>query len=156
MSWLPDDIREASGGEVVDHVAHDVLKMTHQALNRFPEMKKRHMFIAGGAALSSALVVGAGVALVRRLRAGQTPDEAVNGVTEEELEGVMMIERERNRRRRDAEHREAAVQAGDAVADAPLDADVEPTVEVNDVTEPDDAPAASADRPAGSANGSTP
>lgn len=98
MSWLPDDIREASGGEVVDHVAHDVLKLTHQALDRFPEMKKRHMFIAGGAALSSAIIVGAGVAIVRRLRAGQTPDEAVNGVTEEELEGIHLLERERSRR----------------------------------------------------------
>jgi hypothetical protein len=100
MSWLPDDIREASGGEVVDHVAHDVLKLAHQAVNRFPEMKKRHMFIAGGAALSSAIIVGAGVAIVRRLRAGQTPDEAVNSVTEEELEGVRLIERVRRPRHR--------------------------------------------------------
>ncbi len=99
MSWLPDDIKEASGGEVVDHVAHDVLKLTHEALNRFPDMKKRHMFIAGGAALSSAIIVGAGVAIVRRLRAGQTPDEAVNGVTEEEMEGANFIERERRPRR---------------------------------------------------------
>jgi hypothetical protein len=99
MSWLPDDIREASGGEVVDHVTHDVIKLAHQAIERFPEVKKRHMFIAGGAALSSALVIGAAVAIVRRLRDGQTPDEAVTGITEEELDGIRLLERERSARR---------------------------------------------------------
>ena len=127
MSWLPDDIREASGGEVVEHVAHDVLKLAHEALDRFPEMKKRHMFIAGGAALSSAIVVGAGVAIVRRLRAGQTPDEAVNGVTEAELEDIQLIEREPRRGHR----RNGATPAPEPIAETngttPDSAEVEST-----------------------------
>ena len=98
MSWLPDDVREASGGEVIDHVSHDVLKLAHRVLDRFPDMKKRHMFIAGGAAISSALIVGASVAIVRRLRSGQAPDEAVNEVTEEELDGIKLLASEREAR----------------------------------------------------------
>ncbi len=100
MSWLPDDIREASGGEVVDHVSRDILRLAHRALDRFPDMKKRHMFIAGGAAVSSALIVGASVAIVRRLRSGQAPDDAVNDITEEELDGIKLLERERRARLR--------------------------------------------------------
>lgn len=98
MSWLPDDIREASGGEVIDRASHDILRLAHRALDRFPDVKKRHMFIAGGAAVSSALIVGASVAIVRRLRSGQAPEDAVNGVTEEELEGIRLLERERTAR----------------------------------------------------------
>jgi hypothetical protein len=93
MSWLPDDLKHASGGERVDDLASDVLKLTHEALNRFPEMKKRHMFIAGGAAVSSALLVAAGVAIMRRIRSGQKPEQAVNEVTEEELEGLRLVKR---------------------------------------------------------------
>lgn len=98
MSWLPDDVREASGGEVIDHVSNDVLRLAHRAIDRFPDVKKRHMFIAGGAALSSALIVGAGVAIVRRLRSGQSAEEAVHGVTEEEIEGIRLLDRERKAR----------------------------------------------------------
>ena len=94
---LPDELKHPSGGEHVDELAHNVLKLAHEALDRFPDVKRRNMFLAGGAAISSALVVAAGVAIMKRLKAGQAPAEAVQDVTEEELEGLRLVEREHYR-----------------------------------------------------------
>ena len=109
MNWLPDGVREASG-DAVERIAHDavklghedVIRLAHRVLERFPEVKKRHMFIAGGAALSSALLIGAAVAITRRVRAGQNPQQAAEDVTEEELDGVHLLERHRRRQPDDA------------------------------------------------------
>ena len=70
------------------------MRLAHRALERFPDVVKRHKFVAGGAAVSSALVVLAGVAIARRVRSGQTPEEAVAGMTEEELSGIHLVGRE--------------------------------------------------------------
>jgi len=86
MNWLPDDVKEASGGETIDNVARDSIRLAHKALERFPNLVRRHKFIAGGAAISSSLVIIAGVAVARRMRKGQTADEAVAEVTEAEIE----------------------------------------------------------------------
>jgi hypothetical protein len=51
------------------------------------------MFIASGAAISSALVIAAGVAVMRRVRAGAKPEDAVQAVTEEEIEGLRLVKR---------------------------------------------------------------
>src|SRR3990172_8894382 len=104
MSWLPDGIREVSGDRV-ERIAHgalhlgpdEVIRLAHRVLERFPEAKKRHMFIAGGAALSSALLICAVVAITRRVRAGQNPQQAAEDVTAEELDGVHLLERHRRR-----------------------------------------------------------
>ena len=90
---LPDDLMHPSGGEQLDDLAHGAIKLAHEAIERFPDMKKRHMFLAGGAAISSALVVAAGVAVARRIRAGAKPHEAVRDVTEDEIEGLRLVER---------------------------------------------------------------
>ena len=90
---LPDDLMHPSGGEQLDDLAHGAIKLAHEAIERFPDMKKRHMFLAGGAAISSALVVAAGVAVARRIRAGAKPHEAVRDVTEKEIEGLRLVER---------------------------------------------------------------
>lgn len=94
---LPDDLMHPSGGEYVDDLAQGVLKLAHQAIDRFPELKRKHMFIAGGAAISSALVVAAGVAITRRITAGARPEDAVQSLTEEEITGLRLVERERYR-----------------------------------------------------------
>ncbi len=86
MNWLPDDVKEASGGETIDNVARDSIRLAHKALERFPNLVRRHKFIAGGAAISSSLVIIAGVAVARRMRKGQTAEEAVAEVTEAEIE----------------------------------------------------------------------
>lgn len=86
MDWLPDDIKEASGGEAIDQVARDSIRLAHKALDRFPDLVRRHKVIAGGAAISSSLVIIAGVAVARRMRKGQTAEEAIADLTEAELD----------------------------------------------------------------------
>ena len=86
MDWLPDDVKEASGGETIDNVARDTIRLAHKTLDRFPDLVRRHKIIAGGAAISSSLVIIAGVAIARRMRKGQTAEEAVAGMTEAELD----------------------------------------------------------------------
>ncbi len=120
---IPDEMRHPSGGEAVDDLAHGVLKLAHEAIERFPDVKRRHMFMAGGAAVSSALVVAAGVAILRRVTAGEKPDEAVQSVTEDEIEGLHLVEREHYRPNgtpeADAPEAEAVAEAvGDASDDA--------------------------------------
>ncbi len=87
MNLLPDDLKHPSGGERLQGTASDAVRLAHKALERFPLVVKRHKFIAGGAAISSSLVVLAGVAIARRLRSGQSAEEAVASLTEEELNG---------------------------------------------------------------------
>ena len=83
---------DPSGGEQIDRAARDSIRLAHKALERFPELVRKHKFIAGGAAISSSLIVLAGVAIARRILAGQTPDEAVATVTEDEVQGLRVIE----------------------------------------------------------------
>ena len=87
-----DELRHPSGGEGIDGAAQDAVRLAHRALNRFPELVGRHKFIAGGAAISSALVALAGVAIARRMHSGQSADEAVDGVTEQELSGLRIVD----------------------------------------------------------------
>lgn len=95
MNWLPDDVKEASGGETIDHVARDSIRLAHAALDRFPDLVRRHKVIAGGAAISSSLVIVAGVAIARRIRKGQTAEEAVADVTEAEIDRPERVSRPR-------------------------------------------------------------
>ena len=87
MNRLPDELKHPSGGERLQGTATDAVRLAHRALERFPDLVKRHKFIAGGAAVSSSLVVLAGVAIGRRLHSGQSEEEAVASLTEEELAG---------------------------------------------------------------------
>lgn len=81
-----------SGGEPIDRAAGEAIRLAHRALDRFPDMVRRYKFVAGGAVVSSSLIALAGVAIARRIRAGQTPEEAVAGVTEAEVQGLRIIE----------------------------------------------------------------
>ena len=92
MNLFPDDRKHPSGGERIDQGATDAIRLAHRALERFPDLVRKHKFLAGGAAISSSLVVLAGVALTRRIRSGQTREEAVASVTEEELEGLVPLD----------------------------------------------------------------
>jgi hypothetical protein len=121
MNWLPDDVKEASGGETIDNVARDSIRLAHAALDRFPDLVRKHKIIAGGAAISSSLVIVAGVAIARRMRKGQSAEDAVAGVTEDEIDRP-----ERVSRPRPSSH-------ADAKADTPAAPDtngVAPTEEV--------------------------
>jgi hypothetical protein len=52
---------------------------------------RKHKFIAGGAAVSSTLVVLAGVAIAHRIGNGESAEEAVESVTAEELQGLRVF-----------------------------------------------------------------
>lgn len=89
---LPPEWRQPSGGERVDRAAHDAIKLAHEAVERFPELMRRHKYIAGGAAVSGSLIALASVAIVRRMRRGESAEEAVAGVTEEEIQALRVVE----------------------------------------------------------------
>ena len=116
MNWWSR--KDASGGESLDHASHDAVRLAHRALERFPAVVARHRYVAGGAAISSALVVLAGVAIARRMRAGQSADEAIATMTEDELEGRASF-------RIEDDVAEALEQAGADTA-LPADAEEEP------------------------------
>ena len=87
MNLIPDDLKHPSGGERVTNTAGDAIRLAHKALERFPDVVRRHKFIAGGAAISTSLVALAGVAITRRMRSGQSEEEAIASLTEDELHG---------------------------------------------------------------------
>ncbi len=121
MSFLPDDVKHPSGGEPIDRAARDAVRLAHTALERFPDVVRRHKFVAGGAAVSSALVVLAGVAIARRIRSGQTPEEAIAELTAEELSGIHLIARESHAKPVSAPEQERVlVEAGDEAGPTPV------------------------------------
>ena len=73
----------------------DAVRLAHRVLERFPGARKKHMFIAGGAALSSAVLIAAAVAIARRIRQGQNAEEAAEEITEDELANLSPMERRR-------------------------------------------------------------
>jgi len=115
MNWLPDDVKEASGGETIDQVARDSIQLAHRALERFPELVRRHKVIAGGAAISSSLVILAGVAVARRMRRGETAEQAIAGLTEEEVQQLERVKR----RSKSADQDAAADTSNGASVDIP-------------------------------------
>jgi hypothetical protein len=117
MSWLPDGDRSPSGGERLDGIGRNAVNLAFRALDRFPEIVKRHKYIAGGAAISSSLIALAGVAVARRMLRGATADEAVAAVTEEELTGLHLI----SDRETVVEDDGAAVEVEEADTDASID-----------------------------------
>ena len=102
---------EKLAGEVLDGAIRlgqdDAIRLAHRVLERFPGMRKKHMFIAGGAALSSAILIGAAVAIARRVRNGETAVDAAEAITEDELENLSLLDR-RRRPPRDVEATPAA------------------------------------------------
>ncbi len=80
--------QQRGGGEQLDVAAEESIRLAHRALNRFPDLLKRHKYVAGGAAVAGALVVLASVAIARRMRSGETPEEAAESVTQAEIESL--------------------------------------------------------------------
>lgn len=141
---LLDDLKHPSGGEQVDRAARDAVRLAHRVLERFPDVVKRHRFIAGGAAVSSALVVLAGVAVARRVKRGESPDEAVEAVTEDELRGLRIVETvvETEASGIEASGAEAAETAGAEASGGGIESetDAETDVETGSETGEDQAP----------------
>lgn len=101
---------QRGGGEQLDSAAEESIRLAHRALDRFPDLVRRHKYVAGGAAVAGALVVLASVALARRMSRGESADEAIQGLTEAEIESLHPRDRD------DDSDSEAAVEPDDTNA----------------------------------------
>ena len=85
-----------SRGERIEDVTQNAVRLAHRVVARFPQVTRKHMVVAGGAALSSAIIAASAVAVAKRINAGSSDDDAVNDVTEGELEHPDSGARSRN------------------------------------------------------------
>ncbi len=131
MNWIPDDLKHPSGGERIDRASGEAVRLAHRVLARFPGLVKQHSYVAGGTAVSSVLVVLAGVAISRRMRRGESGEQAVAEMTEDEL-SVHVVEP----RSRGNGARSAAVDAANGTEAASGAAPSEATVDAEDVSSP--------------------
>ena len=94
----PDDAWEHLGGESPDNATAQALRLAHRASEKFPELALRYRNFAGPVAIASgALVVLAGVAVARRMRKGQKPEEILEQITSEEIEQAATVSSRQNR-----------------------------------------------------------
>jgi hypothetical protein len=113
----PSEPTQRGGGEQLDLAAEESIRLAHRAINRFPDLLRRHRYVAGGAAVTGALVVLASVAIVRRMRQhGQSGTEAADSVTQAEIESLHSRERDQDEA---AESEGAAAVEGAAPVVAP-------------------------------------
>jgi hypothetical protein len=94
----PDESWDYPQGEMPDIASRQALHLAHQAVDKFPELAKRYRSFAGPAVIvSGALVALAGVAVARRIRKGQRPEEILNEITSEEIEQAATVTSRQNR-----------------------------------------------------------
>ncbi len=123
MNWIPDDLKHPSGGERIDRASGEAVRLAHRVLDRFPGLVKQHSYVAGGAAVSSVLVLLAGVAISRRMRRGQSGDQAVTEMTEDELSVHVVEPRSRGNGARSAAANGTEAASGAAPSEATVDAE---------------------------------
>ncbi|MCJ7831125.1 MAG: hypothetical protein MUP86_01175 [Dehalococcoidia bacterium] len=88
-----DEAWEPVVGDQPDGWTQDALKLAHRAIDRFPDLRHRYRRFAGPAAIvSTGIVLLAGMAITRRLRRGESPDEALEGLTSEEIENAVRLD----------------------------------------------------------------
>lgn len=89
---------EYFGGETPDSATTQALSLALRVVEKFPELAKRYRNVAGPAAVASgALVVMAGVAVARRTRRGQRPEEILEEITSDEIERAATVSNRQNR-----------------------------------------------------------
>lgn len=93
-----DDLWEQPDGESPDGATQQALHLAHRAAEKFPDLSSRYKSFAGPVAIASgALMALAGVAVARRLRRGQQPDEIIDQITSEEIENAATVTSRQNR-----------------------------------------------------------
>lgn len=76
-------------GERPDHHALSALQLAHKAVDKFPDLVRRHQkYIGTAAVLSSAVVVMASIAISRRLHKGESIERILEEITSEEIESM--------------------------------------------------------------------
>jgi len=87
-------------GEQPDSATKHALNLAHQAVDRFPDLARRYRRFAGPAAIASTgLVLLAGMAIARRLRLGEQPDQILDSLTPDEIESAAVVELEEKKQR---------------------------------------------------------
>lgn len=82
-----DELWEHLDGESPDGATRQALNLAHRATEKFPDLVRRYSMFAGQAVvMSGALTALAGVAVARRVRRGQRPEEILEQITPEEIE----------------------------------------------------------------------
>ena len=82
-------------GEQPDSATRHALNLAHRAIDRFPDLARRHRRFTGPAAvLSTGVVLLAGIAIARRLRLGEHPDQILDSLTSDEIENAGVVEEE--------------------------------------------------------------
>ena len=90
--------QEQVEGETPDSSTTSALNLAHRVTEKFPDLVTRYKSYAGPAAIvSSALMALAGVAVARRLRRGQNPEEILEQITSEEIERAANVSSRQNR-----------------------------------------------------------
>ncbi|MGB2694172.1 MAG: hypothetical protein WBD55_03175 [Dehalococcoidia bacterium] len=93
-----DDLWDNIEGEAPDSATAQALKLAHRASEKFPRLTGKYHTFAGPAVIASgALVALAGVAVARRLRRGQQPDDILDEITEDEIERAATATSRHNR-----------------------------------------------------------
>ena len=94
----PEELWEHQEGESPDGATRQALNLAHRAAEKFPDLAHRYRSFAGPAAVvSGALVAMAGVAVARRVRRGQQPEEILEQITSEEIEQAATVTSRQNR-----------------------------------------------------------
>ena len=92
-----EELWEHTEGEVPDKATRQALNLAHRATEKFPELVTRYRSFAGPATIvSGALMALAGVAVARRLRKGQQPEEILEQITPEEIEQAASVTSRQN------------------------------------------------------------
>ncbi len=93
-----EDLWENLEGESPDSATRQALNLAHRATEKFPDLARRYRSFAGPAAIASgALMALAGVAVARRVRRGQQPEEILDQITPEEIERAATVTSRHNR-----------------------------------------------------------
>ena len=89
----PEEPWEPVIGDQPDGWTKDAHGLAHQALDKFPDLRRRYRKFTGPAAVvSTGIVLLAGIAVTRRLRRGESPDEILEGLTPEEIEHAVRLD----------------------------------------------------------------
>ena len=97
-------------GEQPDSATRHALNLAHRAVGRFPDLARRYRRFTGPAAVvSTGLVLLAGIAIARRLRLGEHPEQILDSLTPDEIESAAVVEQEEKVQR----HRQVQIQIKD-------------------------------------------
>jgi hypothetical protein len=95
-----EQVWDVPEGEQPDSATRHALNLAHRAVGRFPDLARRYRRFAGPAAVvSTGLVLLTGIAIARRLRLGEQPEQILDSLTPDEIESAAVVEQEENARR---------------------------------------------------------